>query len=1727
MTGLSRFGLRGALGATILVASALLSLGQTSSRLFAAGDDATSVTFTIRETSCTNTTFDFSISGQPAGTFSPFSTCSCNPPEQSFTITDPTVLALVGAPACTDFGFTTNTLGYVGVAKVVVDRPSGVETITIVDSTPEWDHSYICQDPTGWSPKNMTNQLPNADGDAAPDCSDPDADNDGLLNVADNCPFVPNVSQIDSDSNGQGDACDPVDRDGDGVWNITDNCPDHANASQVDSDTDGSGDACERNLAAVPWAGVESKPHAVYSGGALVLQASATLAGDSFPLVSGTWDPGDGAGPQSINISNSRILELTHTYTGALGTPFTAVITVQDNLGQVYTDTFKVQIQPDSLDTRANMAIDRALWHNHKIFTLSGDEAFCTSNGSITSACSAGAAQAFQVNGHRQTGDSANNPYVNNVARLLRHLQRHIYRVNINAGGGALGNPDVNGNGYGLEDRADGGSHQVYVGGQIVDAFVASGTPDTVATVGSEAGRTYKDIVQDLMDAYSFGINDQAGQGGWVYRWNDNGGIDSSSSGWWGIGAKGAEVWGVTIPQFVKDHNLNVGIPRLQAGNGSCSYREFGGGGNTAQTAACLVMLSADGQGRSSSQFVAAETFLKNEFPGSAHYDIYAMYGVAKGMRLAIDGSGNSAPITLLGGTIDWYADASNGFGWRLVNNPGPDGELASWGGWADGALANSWGILILSPALFEQGPTAACSVDSNIVCQAGAPGGCNTAGGDVYATVNFDGTASTAGDNPIAGYSWNFQNGGTTVDATTATTSTSFSATGTYNVQLTVTDTKGHSSSVTCPVQVTDTALPPLADAGGPYEICEGKGNVLLDGSASIGRGANIVSYEWDFTVPVNFSPVGATGVTTNQSAYFNSLAPGTYDVGLRVTDDSASQFHTTNFTTVTVKSRNHDDCRNAPPVADSQTVTTAEDTPVGITLTASDPDGNPITYTVGAVSVGTLSGTAPNLTFTPPADFSGTATFTFVVNDGQVDSNVATVTINVTPVNDPPVANPGHFTTPEDTVVSGVVTSSDVDGVAPVYSLTTGPTNGTLILNGDGSLTYTPTLNYTGPDSFTYTVDDGAGGSASAVVTIDVTPVNDPPVANPDAKVTPEETPVGGSLTSTDVDGGAPTYTVATAPAHGSVVVNPDGTYTYTPALNYNGPDSFTYTVNDGEGGTDTETVTITVTSVNDSPVANPDHQTTPEDTAVGGAVTSSDVDGGAPTYTLTTPAAHGTVALGANGVYTYTPNPDYVGPDSFTYTVDDGAGGSASAVVTIDVTPVNDPPVANPDAKVTPEDTSVGGSLTASDIDGGTLVYSLTTGATNGTVVVGSNGVYTYTPNGNYSGPDSFTYTVVDGNGGSDVETVTIQVTPVNDPPVANPGAKTTPEDTAVSGTVTSTDTDGGSPVYSLATGTTHGTVVVAADGSYTYTPAPNYNGPDSFTFTVVDGNGGSATNTVSLTVTPVNDKPVAVDDSYTGQWNTLLTVPVNGVLANDTDVDGDVLSAIKLTNPSAGVLVFNANGGLTFMPAANWSGTTSFTYKANDGALDSNVATVKIRITSPCGNGDDKSSDDKSRDGRSDDRSGKSGKSRDGRSNDGRSDDHSSDDHSNDSGCKPGTPIAHKDHYTTKKNTSLTVAANKGVLKNDNAFSVNAQLVAGASNGTVVLGANGSFLYTPAPGFVGDDFFTYVPRSASGVAGNVVKVTIRVRGHWDGDNCDHDKKKNKHKKGDRCDHDKDHD
>jgi VCBS repeat-containing protein len=241
-----------------------------------------------------------------------------------------------------------------------------------------------------------------------------------------------------------------------------------------------------------------------------------------------------------------------------------------------------------------------------------------------------------------------------------------------------------------------------------------------------------------------------------------------------------------------------------------------------------------------------------------------------------------------------------------------------------------------------------------------------------------------------------------------------------------------------------------------------------------------------------------------------------------------------------------------------------------------------------------------------------------------------------------------------------------------------------------------------------------------------------------------------------------------------------------------------------------------------------------------------------------------------------------------------------------------------------------------------------------------------------------------------------------------------------------------------------------------------------------------------------------------------------VAASGVLANDSDPNNDPLTAIKVTNPSHGTVTFNANGSFTYMPAANYSGVDSFTYKANDGALDSNVATVTITVISPCRSDDDdraeRSKKHRAGDGDDHDR-GINGH------HDGDGCEHDRDAHSGDrdesqkfdwDGCKPGTPNSHHDEYEMKKNQVLTVAP-KGVLKNDGSLAATAETYVNPLHGTLALAPGGGFVYTPALNFVGKDVFFYVPRSAAGVAGAVTSVTIQVAPAEDGKDKEKDKDK----------------
>ena len=718
--------------------------------------------------------------------------------------------------------------------------------------------------------------------------------------------------------------------------------------------------------------------------------------------------------------------------------------------------------------------------------------------------------------------------------------------------------------------------------------------------------------------------------------------------------------------------------------------------------------------------------------------------------------------------------------------------------------------------------------------------------------------------------------------------------------------------------------------------------------------------------------------------------------------------------------------------------------------------------------------------LTMTPPANWNGDFTLSVVGTatdeNGDTASTTATADFTITPVNDAPTSSDEVTFGDEDTVITGSVTGVDIDGDALTFDLVSGASNGTVTLNANGSYSYQPNLNFNGTDSFTFVANDGDLTSAVQTVTITVNPVNDAPVADALQVSGDEDTVINGNVTGSDVDGDDLTYSVVSGPANGSVSMNDDGTFSYTPDANYNGGDSFTFVANDGELDSVEQVVAINVNAVNDAPtlylpgmklayatesaayssglpvysennsgalsgevistvtyrmeietdagnlqwaeatfdawsgltiedlalpttsngnVLQIDVTGLSVDSNVAGVVTGDGLDGrleiwpynyltnntlgggsnsiydtdDSPTYSASygsfqihnmtdlqtvfawnnhneypgysidigfgnqsgghpdwtfagspglnestfklqvfVESSNGVTSVSEDGTFsinlaaygddidadddgstlTYTvsgapssgtasvngttlnfdPGSDFQYlDDDETATVEievtatDGHGASATDTIKLTVTGSNDAPTSSDEAVSGDEDTVINGSVAGSDVDGDALTFDLVSGASNGTVTLNANGSYSYQPNLNFNGTDSFTFVANDGDLISAVQTVTITVNPVNDAPVADASAVSGDEDTVINGTVTASDIEGDNLTFTVATQGANGTVAMAADGTFTYTPDEHFSGSDSFTYLVDDGNGGTDTETVSVTVTPVADAPLA--------------------------------------------------------------------------------------------------------------------------------------------------------------------------------------------------------------------------------------------------------------------------
>jgi len=734
-----------------------------------------------------------------------------------------------------------------------------------------------------------------------------------------------------------------------------------------------------------------------------------------------------------------------------------------------------------------------------------------------------------------------------------------------------------------------------------------------------------------------------------------------------------------------------------------------------------------------------------------------------------------------------------------------------------------------------------------------------------------------------------------------------------------------------------------------------------------------------------------------------------------------------------------------NTVPVTSGSSHTILEDKVLTGSLTASDAEGDALTYEIVDVAAnGTALITDANtgaFQYTPDENYFGPDSFTFRAFDSEFYSDPATVTITITGVNDAPVATGGQsFEANEDIPVSGQLEATDVESSILTFSLVSGPSNGTLVLNPNGSFTYTPNDNFNGTDTFVFTVCDADDLCAeqSASVSVQVGSVEDVPVAESASAATDEDTAVFGILVATDGDDDPLTYTIVMGPTNGSLSDSLPA-FTYTPNANFNGTDSFTFKANDGKADSNSATISITVIPVNDAPIAaaGPD-QTPLEGSAASFTGSVTDPDSG-DTHTYQWDFGDGATDSGQVVSHTYADN----GAFTVTLTITDLAGESSGDTLAVAVQNVA-PTV----------DAGTGGTLdeggtfsgSGSFTDPGTDVWIATVDYGDGSAVQSlalDADNKTFSLSHQYPSDGDFTVavTVSDDDGGSSSGTATVAV--ANVAPAANDLAVSTNEDTAVGITLSATDAGGDALTYSVVASPANGSLIGMAP-NLTYTPGPDFAGEDSFTFVANDGQTDSAAATVTLTVDPVNDAPVAVDDLYGTPEDVPLAVAAPGVLGNDSDVDGSALTAVLVAGPTKGSLGLNADGSFIYTPLSNVFGNVSFSYKTFDGELYSEAVTVSITV-SPVND----------------------------------------------------EPVANDDAYVRTEGASLVVAA-PGVLENDSDVdgdSLTAALEMAALNGAVALGTDGGFSYTPNAGFFGSDSFSYQASDNNG-GSDTATVTIGV-------------------------------
>ncbi|MFY8325389.1 tandem-95 repeat protein, partial [Pseudoalteromonas sp. ZZD1] len=867
---------------------------------------------------------------------------------------------------------------------------------------------------------------------------------------------------------------------------------------------------------------------------------------------------------------------------------------------------------------------------------------------------------------------------------------------------------------------------------------------------------------------------------------------------------------------------------------------------------------------------------------------------------------------------------------------------------------------VIITTPIEGDGIVNAAEDDSVLISGSGAEAGAtvnvNIAGVSRTITADGSGNWSLSGSElDISGLT----NGSLTVSATQTDSAGNTSPAATTSITLDNIVPTGHAASVDQSVINASNESAMSASLSG----LEGTGTI----SYQVSDGSNSISG----TATISAATLQITGLDVT------SLAEGTLTFSAIVTDTAGNASPA--VTATVTKQYNV-----APVLSGTPSTTTAEDAAYSFTPTLTDSDtGDTHTFSIinkpswasFNTSTGELSGTPDN------SDVGSYANITISVSDGTASASLAPFTLEVTNTNDAPVGQNFSFNLDEGATLTvalanGLLSNASDDDTGDTLTAVgvSQPQFGSLTLSGDGSFSYQHDGSENHSDSFTFQVRDSDGAlSAVQTVTLTIAAVADAPIAMDDSATTDEDTAVNFSLVANDLDAEddlvAASAAIVLPASKGSVSIT-NGIATYTPNANETGVDTFTYTVKDAALNTSAAaTVTVTITPVNDIPEVqalniNVDEDTPSTATALRSLAT--DVEDTTPTgdISLVSGPTSGQVVLDqAAGTFVYTPDANVTGQDSFTYTITDSEGGvSLPGAVTVNIGAVNDRPVVVNDAVTTDEDTATTIAILANDSDvedsgfnaANVSLESKGSGAGMydfADVSVNLDGSLAITPKQDVNGEFSFTYTLTDSEGlSSTPATVTLTINAVNDAPVAMDNTAQLQEEGSFEVNVLGNDSDvdtGDSldvSSVSIVTDADNGQTQITATGAIIYTANADYFGSDSFTYTVKDSNGATSNvATVTMTVNPVNDAPVGQAQILALDEDASLLITL---LA--TDIENDSLTYRIDNDVAQGTLVQQSNDSWLYTPNANYNGSDSFSFIANDGELDSAPMSVNLTV-----------------------------------------------------------------------------------------------------------------------------------------------------------------------------------